>query len=96
MHIDEARLLRIAETAMIEINKEEVDKYLDLLNKDIESVKEVFNIDTGDLEGLANPYDMVLHASQDRVSDGNIADKVLKNAPNSMYGYFVVPKIIEA
>jgi aspartyl-tRNA(Asn)/glutamyl-tRNA(Gln) amidotransferase subunit C len=32
---------------------------------------------------------------EDVVSDGNIRDKVLANAPKSEDGFFVVPKVVE-
>jgi aspartyl-tRNA(Asn)/glutamyl-tRNA(Gln) amidotransferase subunit C len=38
---------------------------------------------------------MKLPWREDVVSDGGIQEKVLKNAPQSDYGCFVVPKVID-
>ena len=31
----------------------------------------------------------------DEISDGNVADKVMSNAPEEASGFFVVPKVVE-
>jgi aspartyl/glutamyl-tRNA(Asn/Gln) amidotransferase C subunit len=44
---------------------------------------------------MNNPQDIVLRMEKDEISDGKIAEKILKNAPKEIYGYFAVPKVIE-
>lgn len=95
MYIDENKLNKLTKLARIEIKEEEKVNILDLLNKDMAEIKEVFSVDTEGLEGLANPYEITLELYKDEVSDGNIRDEVLVNAPKELYGYFAVPKIIE-
>jgi aspartyl-tRNA(Asn)/glutamyl-tRNA(Gln) amidotransferase subunit C len=38
---------------------------------------------------------MTLPMREDIVSDGNIRDQVLANAPAAADGFFVVPKVVE-
>ena len=39
--------------------------------------------------------EMKLPMREDVISDGNIRDQVLANAPKSEDGFFVVPKVVE-
>jgi len=36
-----------------------------------------------------------LRLREDAVTDGNVRDAVLKNAPQAEHGFFAVPKVIE-
>lgn len=38
---------------------------------------------------------MRLKRRTDGVTDGNMQDKVLKNAPDAREGFFAVPKVVE-
>jgi len=38
---------------------------------------------------------MRLKRREDVVTDGNMADKVLSNAPDAREGFFAVPKVVE-
>jgi Asp-tRNA(Asn)/Glu-tRNA(Gln) amidotransferase C subunit len=44
---------------------------------------------------MINVHNEPLHLNADEVSDGNISEDILKNAPKQIYGYFAVPKVIE-
>jgi aspartyl-tRNA(Asn)/glutamyl-tRNA(Gln) amidotransferase subunit C len=47
------------------------------------------------VEPMTTPVKMTLPMREDVVSDGNIRDKVLANAPKTEDGFFVVPKVVE-
>lgn len=93
--VDADRLKKLCKLAKIEIKQEEIEKYLDLLNADLEKLEALDDIDTEGLEGLTNPYDMVLRRYSDVVSDGEKVDELMKCAPKELYNYFVVPKVID-
>jgi aspartyl-tRNA(Asn)/glutamyl-tRNA(Gln) amidotransferase subunit C len=44
---------------------------------------------------MTTPVEMKLPMREDVVSDGNIRNQVLANAPKSEDGFFVVPKVVE-
>lgn len=94
MPITIEELKRLAKATMLEIKEEEYDLYLDLINNDIKTMQEVLKIDTEGVEGLINPYDMVLEQHSDVVTEKDNSDKLMKNAPQSLHKYFIVPKII--
>ena len=94
--ITDEKLNKLAKLARIEIKDNEREKIKSLLDLDIESVKDISSIDTDGLEALTNPYDMILNNIQeDIVSDGDKQEEIIKCAPQSMYNYFTVPKVVE-
>lgn len=85
---------KISRLAQIEIKdgKEILATQIENVINWIEKLNEV---NTDNIEPMINVHNEPLHLNADEVSDGNIADDVLKNAPKQIYGYFAVPKVIE-
>ena len=52
-------------------------------------------MNTDGVAPLASVSDQTLPWRTDEVTDGNMQEAVLKNAPNASYGCFAVPKVIE-
>ncbi|HCY55878.1 MAG TPA: Asp-tRNA(Asn)/Glu-tRNA(Gln) amidotransferase GatCAB subunit C, partial [Oceanicaulis sp.] len=46
-------------------------------------------------EPMTTPVSTPLPMREDAVTDGEIPEKVLKNAPKAEEGFFVVPKSVE-
>ncbi len=65
------------------------------LNNILGFVAQLDEVNTSDVEPLASVTGHKLPLRSDKVTDGNIEDLVLKNAPESSSGFFVVPKVIE-
>ena len=65
------------------------------LNNILGFVAQLDEVDTSDVKPLASVTGHKLPLRSDKVTDGNIEDLVLKNAPESSSGFFVVPKVIE-
>ena len=95
MKIDESKLKKICKLAKIEIKDDEISKYIDLINADLEILEDIDKVDVSNIEPLTNPYDMKLNRFEDKVNDGNIVDDLMKSAPKELYNYFIVPKVIE-
>ncbi|MDR2077576.1 MAG: Asp-tRNA(Asn)/Glu-tRNA(Gln) amidotransferase subunit GatC [Rickettsiales bacterium] len=93
--MDEDKLRKLEKLAMIEIKDGDLVRILSLVNTDIADVKTLYDIDTEGLEPLINPHDMILEVCVDDISDGNLGKELMKCAPDSKFGYFVVPKVIE-
>ena len=90
---DIKKLQKLAKLSRIEINNP--DHMLDLINQDINGVKSIYDINTDGLEPLNNPYDIELVLNDDVVQDGDKQEELMKCAPNSMYNYYIVPKVVE-
>ena len=93
--MDEKKLEKLAKLARIEIKDKDKSKLLELLNNDISTVKTIYDIDTENLESLTNPYDMILEVHEDIVTDGNKVKILMDCTPDSMYNYFIVPKVLD-
>ena len=58
----------------------------------MEQLNEV-NVDG--IEPMTSVTPMRLKRRADVVTDGNIQDRILKNAPDAREGFFAVPKVVE-
>jgi aspartyl-tRNA(Asn)/glutamyl-tRNA(Gln) amidotransferase subunit C len=95
MSIDKQTVLKVANLARIEVTDSEAENMVGKLDKIIGFVEQLSEVDTDNVEPLANVVDIELRLREDVVTDGDCQDKVLANAPESMEGFFVVPKVVE-
>lgn len=95
MSIDKQTVLKVANLSRIEVTDSEAEAMVDKLDKIIDFVEQLSEVDTDNVEPLANVVDIDLRLREDVVNDGNCQDKVLANAPESMEGFYVVPKVVE-
>lgn len=95
MSIDIPTVTKIAKLARIRLNDEEKDHYAKEISGILQWIEQLQSVDTDGVEPLMSVSDAVLPLRKDVVTDGNIGDKIVKNAPKSDYGCFVVPKVIE-
>lgn len=96
MSLDTQTVKKVARLARIEMKDEkELTTRAQQLSKIVGFVEQLSEVNTDDVEPLANVGDITLHLREDVVNDGNCAEKVLTNAPEETQGYFVVPKVVE-
>ncbi len=86
---------RVATLSRLKMTREEAEKIAPQLSDILSWVEMLSNVDTDNVEPLANVVDIPLKLRTDEVNDGAIADKVLANAPEETGGFYVVPKIVE-
>ena len=86
---------KVARLARIEISDAEAENLLPQLNNIIGWIEQLSEVDTDDVEPLANVVNIDLALRTDEVTDGDCAEKVLANAPEETQGFFVVPKVVE-
>lgn len=95
MSIDKQTILKVANLARIEVSDSEADQLVPALSKIIGFVEQLAEVNTDNVEPLANVVNIDLRLREDEVTDGDCQDKVLVNAPEAMQGFFVVPKVVE-
>lgn len=95
MTIDKATVTKIARLARLRIEEADQDRYAQKLNGTMQWIEQLQAVNTDGIEPLASVMDITLPLREDKVTDGNIQDQVLKNAPESTSGFFAVPKIVE-
>ncbi|NCT40637.1 MAG: Asp-tRNA(Asn)/Glu-tRNA(Gln) amidotransferase subunit GatC [Alphaproteobacteria bacterium] len=93
--MDTKDVLKVARLARIETTEAQAEALLPQLNNIIGWIEQLSEVDTDNVEPLANVANIELPLRKDEVSDGNCADKVLANAPDEMQGFFSVPKVVE-
>lgn len=95
MSVDLATVRRIAHLARIRVSEEEAPYLQNEINSILSFVEELNAVDVEGVEPMTSVLPMTMKKRVDVVSDGDIVDKVLANAPAREDGFFVVPKVIE-
>ncbi|MFY9643225.1 MAG: Asp-tRNA(Asn)/Glu-tRNA(Gln) amidotransferase subunit GatC [Rhodomicrobium sp.] len=93
--IDEATVKRIAHLSRLRISAQEAHSLKRELNGILAWVEELQAIPTDDVEPLTHAGAAQLRMRTDAVTDGGYPEDILKNAPKSEDGFFLVPKVIE-
>jgi len=95
MSVDAATVKRIGRLARIRIEEDEVATYQDELNVILGFVEQLNEVDITNVEPMTSVMPMSLRRREDKVTDGDVADRVVKNAPLSEDNFFMVPKVVE-
>ena len=93
--VDIATVNKIARLSRLNIPEANKQNLTNDLNNILGFVAQLDKVNTSDVKPLASVTGHKLPLRSDEVTDGNIEDLVLKNAPESSSGFFVVPKVIE-
>lgn len=95
MAIDTQTVRRVAFLSRLKIEDDKIAATEDEFNKILGWVDQLAEVDTENVAPLVSVNENYLQMRQDEVTDGNIADEILANAPMKEYGYFAVPKVVE-
>ncbi|MDX3900435.1 MAG: Asp-tRNA(Asn)/Glu-tRNA(Gln) amidotransferase subunit GatC [Sphingobium sp.] len=95
MSIDLQTVKKIASLSRISVTEEEAQAMVPELNNILGWVKQLGEVDVTGVEPMTAVIPNHLRLRDDVVTDGNVRDKVLANAPQAEHGFFAVPKVIE-
>jgi aspartyl-tRNA(Asn)/glutamyl-tRNA(Gln) amidotransferase subunit C len=96
MSVDAATVRRIAHLARIAVADEEVTHLQGELNAILAFVEQLQEVDVTGVEPMTSVTPMILKQRVDVVTDGGIAEDIVRNAPASTdEHYFMVPKVVE-
>jgi aspartyl-tRNA(Asn)/glutamyl-tRNA(Gln) amidotransferase subunit C len=95
MSVDADTVRRIARLARIAVSEEEVAGLTGELNAVLAFVEQLSEVDVEGVEPMTSVTPMAMKKRQDVVTDGGIADDILKNAPAKEDHFFLVPKVVE-
>ena len=93
--MDKDTVKKVARLAHLEMNDAEMEQRADQITKILHWIEQLSEVDTDNVEPLANVANIELKLRADEVNDGGDAKKVLANAPEETQGFYVVPKIVE-
>jgi aspartyl-tRNA(Asn)/glutamyl-tRNA(Gln) amidotransferase subunit C len=95
MSVDHATVRKIASLARIAASDAEVEAMVPELNNILGWIEQLGEVDTSAVAPMTAVIANTLRLREDVVSDGDVRDNVLANAPAAEHGFFGVPKVIE-
>ncbi len=95
MSVDAATVRRIAHLARIAVRDDEIQHLEGELNAMLAFVEQLSEVDISGVEPMTSVTPMEMKKRADVVTEPNIVDDILKNAPASEGHYFLVPKVVE-
>lgn len=95
MSVDAKTVKRVAHLSRIAVSDDEVPHLQNEINAILSFVEQLGEVDVSDVEPMTSVIPMVLRRRADEITDGDIADKIVLNAPSSEDHYFLVPRVVE-
>jgi aspartyl-tRNA(Asn)/glutamyl-tRNA(Gln) amidotransferase subunit C len=93
--VDKKTVSKVARLARIAVPEDRLEPMATELNTILAWIEQLNEVDVEGVEPMTTPVAMELPMRDDVVTDGNIRDQVLSNAPRTEDGFFVVPKVVE-
>ena len=95
MSVDATTVRRIAHLARIAVDETEVPALQGELNAILAFVEQLQEVNVDGVEPMTSVIPMEMKKRADVVNDGEIADKIVANAPVTDDHFFLVPKVVE-
>jgi len=95
MSVDKQTVTKIAKLSRISIADSEKEKFATEISSILNWIEQLQEVDTDNITEMAGVGDYTLRSRKDEINDGNIQADVLKNAPESAFDCYVVPKVVE-
>ncbi len=95
MSVDKATVAKIARLARLRVPEENLDGLAGELSNILGWIEQLNELNTDGVEPMTSVVAMSLPKRDDVVTDGGRAEDVVRNAPETVGGYFVVPKVVE-
>ncbi len=94
MAISQKDVHYIADLAKLKLNSSEVPRITEQLNKILDYMEQLNELDTSNVEPLAHPLELENVFREDRPQKSLSVEQALQNAPRRAGKYFSVPKVI--
>ena len=95
MSIDLQTVKKIASLSRISVTDAEAEAMVPELNNILGWVEQLGEVDVTGVQPMTAVIPNHQRLRDDVITDGNVRDKVLANAPQAEHGFFAVPKVIE-
>ena len=95
MSVDADTVRRVAHLARLAVAEDEVEHLRGELNAILAFVEQLAEVKVDGIEPMTSVTPMAMKMRQDEVTDGNIAEAVMANAPAREDHFFLVPKVVE-
>ena len=95
MSVDKNTVRKVARLARIAVPEERLEPLAAELNGILAWIEQLNEVDIDGVEPMTSAVSTTLPMRDDIVTDGGAPLRVLKNAPKSEDGFYVVPKVVE-
>lgn len=95
MSVDISTVKRVAHLARIAVSEEDAERMTGELNTILGFVEQLNEVDVTGVEPMTSVIPMEMKKRQDVVTDGDKADDIVANAPETDRHFFLVPKVVE-
>ncbi|MFN7011905.1 MAG: Asp-tRNA(Asn)/Glu-tRNA(Gln) amidotransferase subunit GatC [Allorhizobium sp.] len=95
MSVDLKTVKRVAHLARIALSEDEAERMMGELNGILGFVEQLSEVDVSGVEPMTSVTPMAMKKREDVVNDGNKADDIVANAPETDRNFFLVPKVVE-
>ncbi|WP_180901271.1 Asp-tRNA(Asn)/Glu-tRNA(Gln) amidotransferase subunit GatC [Martelella soudanensis] len=95
MSVDTATVKRVAKLARIAVDDEAAERMTGELNAILGFVEQLGEVNVEGVEPMTSVMPMVMKKREDVVTDGDKADDIVANAPETERNFFLVPKVVE-
>jgi aspartyl-tRNA(Asn)/glutamyl-tRNA(Gln) amidotransferase subunit C len=95
MAVDADTVRRVAHLARIALAEDEVAGLQGELNAILAFVEQLGEVNVDGVEPMTSVTPMKMRMREDKVTVGDIADDILRNAPAREDHFFIVPKVVE-
>ena len=94
MSIDTQTARRVAHLARIAVKDEDLPALARELSGILGFMEQLNEVDVDGIEPMVSVTPMRLKRRADVVTEGGMAESILKNAPDAREGFFAVPKVV--
>ncbi|WP_010302421.1 Asp-tRNA(Asn)/Glu-tRNA(Gln) amidotransferase subunit GatC [Candidatus Odyssella thessalonicensis] len=95
MSLTRENVMKVAKLARIKLEESELDAMKMEINGILTWIDQLQQVNTDGVAVFSEQQAQHLPERTDSVSDGNIVDAILANAPEKAHGMFAVPKVVE-
>ena len=95
MSVDEATVRRVAKLARIAVSEDQLPGLAGEINGILGFVEQLAEVNVDGVEPMTSVIPMAMKMRKDEVTDGDIADRIVSNAPMTEQNFFEVPKVVE-
>jgi aspartyl-tRNA(Asn)/glutamyl-tRNA(Gln) amidotransferase subunit C len=95
LSVDAKTVRRIAHLARIAVAEDEIEGLQGELNAILAFVEQLSGADVESVEPMTSVIPMQMERRADKVTDGDMSDDIIKNAPAADDHFFLVPKVVE-
>ena len=95
MSIDRDTAARVAKLARIKVEEDALPALAEEFNNILVFIEQLNEVDVEGVEPMTSVTPQRLKRRVAEVTQGDMPEAVLKNAPDSREGFFAVPKVVE-